>query len=64
MFRVFWLTVAICVSSAMEDEIHKIPEDLLIGFASASYQIEGGWDDDGKSNLVCILKNKILSCHF
>lgn len=36
----------------MENKIYEIPEDLIIGFASASYQIEGGWNDDGKGENI------------
>jgi len=28
----------------------KFPSDFLWGFATASYQIEGGWQEQGKIN--------------
>lgn len=37
------------ISSTMGDKNKEIPKDLLMGFATASYQIEGAWDEDGKA---------------
>jgi len=26
----------------------KLPDDFFVGFATASYQVEGAWNEDGK----------------
>lgn len=36
-------------TKSFEDNMHSLPEDFKIGAASASYQIEGAWNEDGKS---------------
>jgi hypothetical protein len=40
-----WLTT----SSDEKGKSYEFPDDFKIGAASASYQIEGGWNLDGKS---------------
>lgn len=39
------------ITSPKDDDVetYKFPKDFMIGAASASYQIEGGWNLDGKS---------------
>lgn len=32
----------------MANNLVTLPQNLKIGFASASYQIEGAWNKDGK----------------
>jgi len=27
---------------------NKLPDGFLVGFATASYQVEGAWNEDGK----------------
>ena len=32
-------------------ELNRLPDNLLMGFASASYQVEGAWNEEGKYSL-------------
>lgn len=45
------LGVAFCISLGVTrgftDDILSIPKDLLLGTASAAYQIEGAWNEGG-----------------
>ena len=59
------ITVTFCVLLSVTAVIHGIeikaqedeflydtfPDDFLWGFATAAYQVEGGWNEDGK---ICI----------
>ncbi|KAJ8975006.1 hypothetical protein NQ317_010107, partial [Molorchus minor] len=42
--------LAFCVRCDVSNR--KIPDDFVLGIASASYQFEGGWDADGKGENV------------
>ncbi|XP_020293909.1 myrosinase 1 [Pseudomyrmex gracilis] len=50
------LGVAFCISLGVTrgftDDILSIPKDLLLGTASAAYQIEGAWNEGGKGESV------------
>lgn len=43
------LTLWITSPKGEDVETYKFPKDFKIGAASASYQIEGGWNLDGKT---------------
>ncbi|XP_052747119.1 myrosinase 1-like [Bicyclus anynana] len=47
-----WVAFADCKSSVNRHEIRKIPDGILFGTATASYQVEGAWNEDGKSESI------------
>ncbi|CAH2240555.1 jg21029 [Pararge aegeria aegeria] len=46
-----WMFFAEC-KSVNRHEIRKIPDGLIFGTATASYQVEGAWNEDGKSESI------------
>lgn len=48
------LTVSLCVVLVTA---RKFPDGFLWGAATAAYQIEGGWNEDGKGNLFLTYHN-------
>jgi hypothetical protein len=43
------LSVATIYAATSSGDRYKFPEGFILGMATASYQIEGGWNEDGKS---------------
>jgi hypothetical protein len=37
--------------AAPDDAVYTFPDDFKLGAATASYQIEGAWNEDGKADL-------------
>ncbi|XP_049866270.1 lactase/phlorizin hydrolase-like [Pectinophora gossypiella] len=60
MFRHLCLVILVyCVAlsaskatKSTKDEVRKFPDKLKFGTATASYQIEGAWNEDGKSENI------------
>ncbi|XP_026729957.1 myrosinase 1-like [Trichoplusia ni] len=45
------LVLAVCQASTVRQQ-RKFPDDFLFGTATASYQIEGAWNEDGKGENI------------
>jgi hypothetical protein len=43
------LSVATIHAATSSGDLYTFPEGFMLGSATASYQIEGGWKEDGKS---------------
>jgi hypothetical protein len=43
------LSVATIHAATSSGDIYTFPEGFKLGSATASYQVEGGWKEDGKS---------------
>lgn len=41
--------IILVIRSKDSAKVYSFPSDFKIGAASSAYQIEGGWDEDGKS---------------
>lgn len=45
--KLLFLFVAFGIAVIKADDDNVFPKDFLFGFSTASYQIEGAWNEDG-----------------
>ncbi|XP_019875746.2 myrosinase 1-like isoform X1 [Aethina tumida] len=52
LFLSFFILIVCNLSSADDISMKKFPDNFMFGAATAAYQVEGGWNDDGKGENV------------
>ena len=62
-FQTVCIVILVITGFAAAQDNFAFPDGFLLGAATASYQIEGGWDADGKAEFNTLMPSGCYNYH-
>jgi hypothetical protein len=62
-FQTFCFVILVTTGFAAAQDNFTFPDGFLLGAATASYQIEGGWNEDGKAEFNTLVHSGYYIYH-